>query len=254
MLSFLTPVGIWALRNATEVGRFAITGNRGVDVFFYRVLIMEYPVKGILFAFTPRPLQPLVGSITAYTAEDLKSGGRLAAFGSEIKDERLKQRRRDIYRSRMEAAGIKFDGVKGKMPKGQRAEKWLRQEALRSYFSQPASFLVWPVIFAYKGSFSLLPVDNENIYEIGPPWFQELYLYFCLLMVINFLLVSAGNLILRRDVSAAFLLPLGSFLFYAFFSHAHPRYFEPLAPFVWLAVAWTLRYTLYARPEPAVVR
>ena len=91
MLSFLTIVGIWVARNAIELNKFRIA-ERGGDVFYFSVLLMERPILGSIYHFSPKEFRASLGKITGYTDDDLKEGGRL---------EYVKKRRWEIYREMM---------------------------------------------------------------------------------------------------------------------------------------------------------
>ena len=51
VLSFLTIVSIWVARNAIELNKFRIA-ERGGDVFYFRVLLMERPILGSIYHFS----------------------------------------------------------------------------------------------------------------------------------------------------------------------------------------------------------
>ena len=212
LVSFLLVISIWIVRNGIALGQYRIA-DRGGDIFYFRVLLMQKPILGSLYAFSPRPYKPLIGELTGYNQEDLKSGGIL---------EYAKKMRWDIYREMMRAEGVKYTRSK--------AQGWLMRKGLEAYITHPSYYLVWPLVFAYRVSFFLTPARN-----IGPFAFIA-----SLLLVCNFLLVTIISIVTRRlETAAVFILPLTYYAFVAVVTHGIPRYGEPLTPFVWLAAAYT---------------
>ncbi len=217
VLSFLTIVGIWVARNAIELNKFRIA-ERGGDVFYFRVLLMERPILGSIYHFSPKEFRASLGKITGYTDDDLKEGGRL---------EYVKKRRWEIYREMMGREGLKLSRSK--------AQAWLTRKAISEYAKHPSYYLVWPFVFAYRGSFILTPAHTNSV-----------VLYFISLgLVVNFLGVGIVSFY-RRDIKtyAVFVLPVGYFIFHALVTHSLQRYNEPLTPFVWLAAAYSVFHLL----------
>jgi hypothetical protein len=212
LASFLLIISIWIVRNGIALGQFRIA-DRGGDIFYFRVLLMQKPILGSFYAFSPRPYKPLIGELTGYNKEDLKPGGIL---------EYPKKMRWDLYREMMRAEGVKYSRSK--------AQGWLMRKGLEAYITHPSYYLVWPLVFAYRVSFFLTPARN-----LGPFAFTA-----SLLLVCNFLLVTIISLVTRQlETAAVFILPFSYYAFVAVLTHGIPRYGEPLTPFIWLAAAYT---------------
>lgn len=217
--SFLAVVGIWVGRNAIELNQFRIA-DRGGDAFYFRVLLMQKPIFGSVYAFSPRQYREVIGRVTGYTDEDLKQGGKL---------EYVKKKRWDIYREMMRREGVKLSRSK--------AQSWLTRKAIKEYVKHPSYYLVWPFVFAYRGSFFLTPRGDTRIVSASP----SILYHMSLALVLNFLAVGIISFF-RRDLRtyAVFALPLGYFLFHAIVTHSLNRYNEPITPFVWLAAAYSI--------------
>jgi hypothetical protein len=213
LISFLLVIGIWIVRNGITSGQFRIA-DRGGDIFYFRVLLMQKPILGSLYAFSPPPYKPLIGDLTGYNREDLKPAGIM---------EYVKKKRWDIYREMMQSEGVKYSRSK--------AQGWLMRKGLEAYITHPSYYLVWPLIFAYRVSFFLTP------YARHVPVFVYTVSF---LLVCNFLLVTMISLAARQlETVAVFTLPFTYYAFLALVTHGIPRYGEPLTPFIWLAAAYT---------------
>jgi len=225
LLSFLGVIGIWVVRNAIELHQFRIA-DRGGDVLYMRVLTMQKPVLGGLYAYAPRAYQPWIGKMTGYQRKDIKSGGRLADLSAKNPEEDIRKKRWKIYKVEMEKAGVKFRGRN-------KAQGWLAREGLKRYVSDPVALVGWIPVYAMRGSFFLFDeLTNKAI-----------YMHLTVLLILNFLVVSFVSLFRSRiETCAVFLLPLGLYLFHAMFTHGLARYNEPMVPFVWLALVYTVSY------------
>ena len=214
--AFLVVLAPWLIRNAVNLGNFGIV-NRGEDVLGLRMLLAEEPPLGMIYASSPSPLQQRLGPLLGYSPADLASGGRLDRIKS------VKQRRAEIYKSRMEAEG--FSSVDTK--------RWLRSSLLSSVVNHPLNYLLSIGVFAYRGMWFMQPAGEAS--HLAPMTFYAL----SAISVLCFLGVFFGGLVARDKVLvAAFGLGAGAFLFYSALSHAIPRYNEPLTPLVIIAVLW----------------
>jgi hypothetical protein len=245
LTAFLAVTGVWIVRNGIEIGHYRIA-DRGGDVLAYRVILMGYPILGSIYAYSPPPYRPFVGMLTGNEEKDIMPGGALSGLpGSFITKENsqeidLRKKRWDIYRDKMMAEGVTIDRAQYS-----EADSWLTRQALKDYFSTPSSYLVWPLVFAYKGSFFL----TDGFRNSQAPQYT-----LSLVLVINFLVISVGSLVrFRSETCAVFIMPLAIYAFHAFFTHNFLRYNEPLTPFVYLAAAYSFSAlaNFIARRAPA---
>lgn len=233
-LVLLAICSAWATRNVIQFDKFAIA-ERGGDVLYYRLLKMEQSTSGAIYAWSPASYRPLVGAITGYEPADLRSGQELAAF-RRANDDSIHRQRRAIFQERMEAAGLPY-----RQMTRLEQEHWLGQEALKAYAADPVRYAMWVPVFAWRGSFT--GADSLGFLRI---LWNPLPENVTLLLYLNFLAAGIGGvLLLRPTLGPAFLLPIGTYMFHAMFSHNIPRYNEPLIPFLWLAAfisgAWLAR-------------
>jgi hypothetical protein len=225
LLSFLGVTGIWVVRNAVELHQFRIA-DRGGDVLYLRVLTMQKPILGGLYAYAPRVYQPWIGEITGYERKDIEPGGRLADLLARNREDDIRKKRWKIYQAEMEKAGVKFRGRN-------KAQGWLAREALKRYVSDPVALVGWLPVFAMRGSFFLFNELTD----------KAIYIHLTVLLILNFLAVSLVSLFRSRvETCSVFMLALGLYLFHAMFTHGLQRYNEPLVPFVWLALVYTASY------------
>ena len=225
LLAFLGAIGIWVARNAIELNQFRIA-DRGGDVLYMRTLTMQKPFLGGLYAYAPTKYQPWLGKMTGYDRKDLRSGGRLAELSARNPEEDFRRKRWQIYRAEMEKAGVQFRGRN-------KAQGWLAREGLKRYVSDPVALVGWIPVYAMRGSFFLFDGISTSI----------IYVHLTVFLILNFLVVSLVSLFRSRvETCAVFLLALGLYLFHAMFTHGLSRYNEPIVPFVWLALVYTVSY------------
>jgi len=225
LVAFLCVIGVWIARNAVQLHQLRVS-DRGGDVLYMRVLTMEKPALGGLYAYAPRPYQGWIGQITSYTRQDLRPGGKLADLSSKNPEEDIRKKRWQIYRVDMQKAGVEFQGRT-------KSQNWLAREGLRRYLSDPVAVAGWTPVYAMRGSFFLFNKQGKN----------DAANHFTVFLILNFLIVSLVTLFRWRiEACAVFLLPLGVFSFHALFTHGLARYNEPTVPFIWLALVYTLTY------------
>ena len=214
--AFLLTLAPWLVRNAVSMGNFGIA-ERAEDVIGLRMLLAEEPPLGMIYAYSPSPLQRRLGSVLGYSRADLASGGRLDGITF------VKERRWEIYKSRMEAEGYRRGDKK----------KWLRNSVVSSVVNDPLRYFSSVGVFAYRGMWFMRPSGIAS--RLDPMTFYVM----SALSVLCFLGVFFGGLVARNKVLiAAFGLGAGSFLFYSALSHALRRYNAPLTPLVIISVIW----------------
>ena len=213
--AFLATLAPWVIRNVLSVGNFGIV-NRAEDILGLRLLLTEEAPLGMVYASSPVPLRQLLGPRLGYSEADLAEGGRLAGITF------VKQRRADIYKTRMEAEGYRGD-----------TKAWIRKSAVLSLVDHPLRYLLSIGIFAYRGMWFMQPSGQAA--QLNP-------MTFCALSAISVLCLLGlflGGLAARNEVLiAGFGLPAGAFIFHSALTHAIPRYNGPLTPFAIIAVLW----------------
>ena len=226
-LVFAAICSLWIGRNAYHFGVYDLA-ERGGDNLYFRQLFTEQPVLGVVYAFSPPDYRDWWGKVSGYRPEDLELGGRLAALGKG--EGSIDRVRWDIYKNRMQEAGIKYEGKT-------KAQKWLANEALKNFFSEPHKYALWAGVFMYRGSFQFPDALARNNWPI---WAQRMFQNVSPLLYLNFLVCGVVSILRGSPLRAVFLLPIGLSLFYAMFSVNHMRFNEPVIPFIWLAGAITL--------------
>lgn len=236
---FVLLCGIWMTRNFVHFGQFTI-GERGGDVLAFRLLEMEVPIGGAIYAWSPREYRPWVGEITGYRPGDLEPGGVLAVMNRANGPVALHRQRWRIYRARMEAAGEPYRA----MSRAER-EGWLGREAIKTYAADPGHYAIWVGAYAYRGSFA-----GANRLKALRDVNRALPEHVVFLLFATFLIVGiVGVLRFNSTLLPIFLLPVGLYFFNAMLTHNIPRYNEPLIPFLWLAGVIALRWIIGAGPQ-----
>jgi hypothetical protein len=210
----LITVAPWVARNAIEFGNPQIVSGTDASVLGIRMLLMEQPLLGGLYMYSPNLLRKrVVGPLTGYTEEDLKPGGRLEKLAT------AKEERNLIFAERMQAEGYQGD-----------KRDWVRRTALGYAIQNPLRYAASTAVFAYKGIwFMTLAGAIPN-----------------LVAILIFFGVFFGALVFRAQLLiAAFALAAGLFFFISIFTHALTRYNSAMTPFVILAGLWLL--TMLAR-------
>ena len=205
----LVTVAPWLARNAVEFGKLQIVSGTDASVLAIRMFLMEQPLFGGLYMYSPNFLRKrVVGPLTGYTDKDLGPGGRLNKLAT------AKEKSSLTLAERMQAKGYQGD-----------KSDWARRAALNYAAHNPLRYAASTGVFAYKGIwFMTLAGVIPNI-----------------LAILCFFGVFFGALITRDQVLiAAFGLPAGLFFFISIFTHALTRYNSPMTPFIVLAGLWLL--------------
>jgi hypothetical protein len=212
---FFATLAPWVMRNTITNGKFAIV-TRAEDVLGLRMLLTEQPPLGVIYFSSPSPLKKRLGPLFGYSAADLKVGGILDGITF------AKQRRKEIYKSRMEAEGYRGN-----------EQPWLRRAILSSIVEHPLRYFSSVGVFAYRGMWFMRP--SPLMPRIDPLSFYA----FSALSVMCFLGVFFGGLIAsNKTLIAAFGLGGGAFLLHSALTHALTRYNAPLTPLVIISTLW----------------
>jgi hypothetical protein len=206
MLALSATIAPWMIRNYVEFGTAQIT-ERASEIMGTRVLLVEQPLLGEIYFFTPAWLRKWsVGSLTGYTPTDLLPGGPIGKLPD------IKEKHMGIFAQRMQAE--KFTGD---------AEQWRRQMVIRYIAEHPIRYVASIPIFAYKG--------------MG--FMQEWSLLFNGLVLLCFFSVFLWALFAGEQILvAAFGLGAGLFAFTSVFTDALVRYNSPMVPLVVISVMW----------------
>jgi len=208
MLAMAATVVPWMIRNYLEFGTAQIT-TRASEIMGTRVLLVEQPLLGEIYFFTPAWLGKWpIGRMTGYTAKDLMPGGRIG----ELPD--IKEKHLEIFAQRMQTERFIGD-----------AEQWRRQMVINYIAQHPIRYVASIPIFAYKG--------------MG--FMQEWGLFFNALALLGFFGVFLWALFTGQQIwLAAFGLGAGLFAFVSVFTDALGRYNAPMAPLVVISVLWLI--------------
>ena len=76
-VAMLATVAPWVARNAILLGNPQIASGTDVSVLGTRLLLMEQPLLGQVYLYSPSPIRRVIGPLTGYSQADLKPGGRL---------------------------------------------------------------------------------------------------------------------------------------------------------------------------------
>lgn len=206
-LAMFATIAPWIARNTILFGKPQIASGTEASVVGIRMLLMEQPLLGQLYLYSPPAFKKrLIGPLTGYGEEDLKPGGRLEAAST------AKGNRNAIFAERIQDEG--YQGDRSEWVKGKVVD-YVTENSLRYLASIP--------VFAYKGM-----------------WFMDrtggLFNFLALLCFFG---VFFGALFTRDQVLlAAFGLPAGLFFFISIFTHALTRYNAPMTPFVIISGLW----------------
>ena len=206
-LAMFATIAPWIARNAVLFGNPQIAAGTDVSVLGIRMLLMEQPLVGQLYLYSPDAFKKrLVGPLTGYGEDDLKPGGRLEGAST------AKANRHAIFAERIEDEGYQGD-----------QSKWVKGKVFSYVVEHPLRYIASIGVFAYKAMWFMT--------RAGPQ--------FNLLALLCFFGIFFGALFTRDQVLlAAFGLPAGLFFFIAIFTHALTRYTSPMTPFVILSVLW----------------
>jgi len=134
ILAMAATVAPWLIRNYVEFGTVQVT-TRASEIMGQRVLLVEKPLLGELYFFSPQWLRNWpIGPLTGYTPQDLRPGGRIAELTS------VKEKYGQIFAQRMQAEG--YTGS---------TEQWRREMVMRYIAQHPLEYVASIPIFAYKG-------------------------------------------------------------------------------------------------------
>jgi hypothetical protein len=207
-LAMFATIAPWIARNAVVFGNPQIAAGTDVSVLGIRLLLMEQPLLGQLYLYSPDAFKKrLVGPLTGYGPEDLKPGGRLEGAA------KVKLNRGAIFAER-----IKGEGYQGEQ------SSWVKSKFFNYVVEHPLRYIASIGVFGYEAM-----------------WFMPRAGSFNLVALLCFFGIFFGALFTRDQVMlAAFGLPVGLFFFIAIFTHGLTRYTSPMTPFVILSVLWLL--------------
>lgn len=226
----------WAIRNASIFDQLTLS-ERGGDILAYRALLVDEPVLGVLYAYSPNTYRRLISEFSDYTPADLEPGGRLYDLGNEYKSNRW-----TVYRQMMADEGIPYEGTMA-------AEGWLTEMALRTFAEDPLQYLASIPVYYYRAIWSL-----QYAHLIGSWNGSRLLAHLTVATHLIFLgLCFFSVLAARPRLFAVFGVALGWLLFHAAFSHNITRYGAPPIPLILLAMVW-LAEGLVVRAGAAIAR
>jgi hypothetical protein len=206
-LAMFATVLPWIGRNTILFNKPVIVSGTDVSVLAIRLLLMEQPLSGQLYLYSPTLLKKLAGPLTGYDKADLEPEGRLYQFETLKAD-------REIMFERMRADNIRSD-----------KNEWIKDKVLSYVTENPLRYLGSVGVFAYKGMWFMTQAGS----------------LFNLVALLCFFGVFFGALFTRNQVLiAAFGLPSGLFFFISIFTHALTRYTAPMTPFVVISVLWLI--------------
>ena len=207
-IAMIVTIAPWMARNALAFGNPQIASGTDASVLGIRLLLMEEPLVGQVYLYSPDSLKWLVGPLTGYDTSDLKRGGRLEAANT------VKPRRERVFTERMQTEGNPAN-----------KNEWIKGAFLQYVVEHPFRYIASVGVFAYKALWCM-PRAGALLN---------------LLFVTCFFGVFFHALFSRNQIPiAAFGLPAGLFFFMSFFSHALPRYTMAMTPFVIISVLWLL--------------
>ncbi len=205
-LAMFATVAPWIARNALLFGNPQIASGTDVSVLGTRLLLMQEPLLGQVYLYSPPTIRKVIGPVTGYSAADLKPGGRLDVV------RQVKENRTQLIEQLLERQGYQGDH-----------SKWIRQQIVHYVAANPIRYVASIPVFAYKGMWFMTSIG----------WPFNFAAILCFLAVFCAALVTRDQLLL-----AAFGLPAGLFLFLSIFTHALTRYTSPMTPFVVLSMLW----------------
>ena len=209
VLAMVATIAPWIARNAIVFGNPQIASGTDASVLGTRMLLMEQPLLGQVYLYSPYSFRKfLVGPLTGYTEDDLKPGGRLEQTAT------TKDNRTAIF-----AEQIDKEGYRGS------TSDWLKTKVFEYVADNPMRYVASIPVFAYKGMWFMTAA--------GPA--------FNFVALLCFFGVFFAALFVRNQILlASFGLAAGLFFFIAIFTHALVRYTSPIAPFVILSLLWLL--------------
>jgi hypothetical protein len=213
----------WMTRNYILIGDFSITA-RGGDVLAYRALIMEYPLAGATFVYSPELFRPAIGRLTGYDEKDLLDPDSIGLLNRNLNDN-LAKRRWDIYRERMEEAGFEYPGMRA-------SEPWLQGQAVEQFRSDLPRYLASIPVFYYRAMWGVFVHPNGGeITAFGRAIPQALGTTLALATHLSLWVILLTSLV-RRDPTLFAIVggACGWLLFHAMVTHNIPRYSVLVAP------------------------
>ncbi len=213
----------WLIRNAAVFGGFFVAA-RGGDILALRATLMDAPLAGTFYAFTPEAYRDLVGAVTSFSPKDLGQDGELAVL-----DDSLKSNRWDYYKTWLAREGVEY---------GNRlqAEGSLTRLAVGRLLESPVKYILSIPVYYYRGIWWL----NANQLHEGKSLYVKL-IFYVMVIISHILFFSVGLysvIMARPKLFAIFGLSLGWLLFYAMFTHNIIRYGVPPIPIFLLAMVW----------------
>jgi 4-amino-4-deoxy-L-arabinose transferase-like glycosyltransferase len=220
LVGCLLVAGPWLARNHALFGVWAVADRGGLSLYT-RVLkdqMSDEEFRGAFYAWTPGPLQGLVGRATGFGPQDLQPGGRLHRFPHAADDTPLHEKERAAEREGRPADALAwyYQGRAERVKRTREAEargephpplaadQSLQRDALAWMKAHPGPHLKLSLPYLWRGALVIFPA-------------------LCLGL--------AYALWRRSDELLWFVLPsLGLILFYALFANFEERYGIPALP------------------------
>lgn len=207
-LAMFATIAPWIARNTIVFGNPQIASGTDASVLGIRMLLMEEPLVGQVYLYSPDSFKWVIGPLTGFSDSDLRPGGRLEAAAT------VKLNRDTIFAERMEA-----QGKRGKK------NEWIKHAVVKYAIENPLLYIASIGVFAYRGMWFMARAGA----------LLNLMFLTCFFGVFFWALFNRNQVLI-----SAFGLPAGLFFFISFFSHALPRYNMAMTPFVILSVLWFL--------------
>lgn len=240
---FIFVVGPWLLRNNYYFDDPSIA-MRGGRVLYYRMLINEMPeetYRASFYAWAPRPVKAVMSDLYGFSASDLEAGGagqwlnrskQASFYPQDVKAQKSgKPELASTYISRLRAEynkrtkGFRKDGA---VSPGRSAADSMQRDAVRGIRSNPGAHLA-----------AMLPLAWQGFWMSNVVWWAGPVITLSLFFLFGFSVLSS-----RWSVAGACVVPLGFYGIYLAATHMLPRYVEPLAPAMIVALVCSVYFLL----------
>jgi hypothetical protein len=210
-------------RNYILIGDFSIAA-RGGDVLAYRALIMEYPLSGAVYVYSPEPGRPLIGRVTGYSEDDLLDPESIGLLNRNLNPNLAKQRW-DVYRERMAEAGFEYPGMRA-------SEPWIQNRAVEQFRSDLPKYLASIPVFYYRAMWGVfLDPSGGGATVLGRTIPAVLGIALALMTHLSLWAILLASLVKRNPVLFAVAgISCGWLLFHAMVTHNIPRYSVLVVP------------------------
>lgn len=250
----LSVIGPWILRNAIMTEQAVISG-RGPETFVdrtYEARWNDAHALGLLYAYGPDFLRPLMTRLTGYGFEDRLKGGRLQ-YSTRAHTVDMQARKLGDEKMAINShfkAGIWMthvyqyfyeqtcDPLKAK----KLSAKVYQRFAMSQMLNHPFRHLKFTLIFAYRGMWILNAIDGRTAYEMGEgkkePVLREAIAFFGLFSCASIFIWATRNK--HHQLLMLSAVPLSLYFFQSFFSHNLPRYTMQLVPVLLLSLVYVM--------------